>query len=80
MNPKRPVLLAYCGAHQIPSLSYGSDTSTCGVLQAASLSEFSLVRRAALNKAIPPPWDSYIQRLPEQGVGSPGPLIQMGQH
>ena len=29
MNPKRPVLLASCGADQIPSLSYGFDTSNC---------------------------------------------------
>ena len=43
---------------------------TAGVLQAASPSGFSLVRRAALNKAIAPLWDSCIQGLPEQGVGA----------
>ena len=53
---------------------------TAGVLWAVSPSGFSLVGRAALNKATPPPWDSCIQRLLQQGVGSPGPLIQMGQH
>ena len=80
MNPNRPVLLAYCGADQIPSLSYGFDTSNCWDAAGSQSLWVLSGEESCFEQGHSPSLGQLHPKTAWARGRSPGSLIQTGQH